>query len=121
MESSGRRRPPRERTSMRPATRSVSASAVLFLVTLLGFSGGGAAGAGPHDDCASPSTGSEPTPGAPAADGHLAPVSLPHYERLARLSADARSGSPGLDRRQFALSAMSPAYLKVLDVAPVYL
>lgn len=103
---------------MRPATRS--ASAVLFLVSL-GFSGGGAAGAGSHDDCVTPAAEGEPTPSVLAADGHLAPVSPPHYERLARLSADARPGSPGLDRRQFALSAMSPAYLKVLDVAPVYL
>ena len=106
---------------MRPAAHSVSASTVLFLIILLGLSGGGPAGAGSDDDCFTPAAEGGPTAAVPAADGHLAPASLPHYERLARLAADARPGSPGLDRRQFALSAMSPAYLKVLDVAPVYL
>ncbi|HEX6099195.1 MAG TPA: phosphatase PAP2 family protein [Thermoanaerobaculia bacterium] len=44
-----------------------------------------------------------------------------HYRRLASLSGEPRDGQRGLDRQQFSLSAMSPGYLKVLDVAPAYL
>jgi acid phosphatase (class A) len=46
---------------------------------------------------------------------------LDHYSRLATLSAAPRVGQRSLDRQQFSLAAMSPGYLKVLDVKPVYL
>src|SRR6185436_14187575 len=51
----------------------------------------------------------------------LAPGALDHYHRIAALSGKPRAGQHGLDRQQFSLAAMSPAYLKVLDVRPTYL
>src|SRR3712207_2146820 len=53
--------------------------------------------------------------------GTLAPGNLDHYQRLAALSGAPRAGQQGLDRRQFSLAAMTPGYLKVLDVQPAYL
>jgi acid phosphatase (class A) len=53
--------------------------------------------------------------------GYLLPAAADHYARLATLDASPRNGSAGLDRRHFALSAMSPGYLKILDLPPVYL
>lgn len=50
---------------------------------------------------------------------HLAPAA-DHYRTLAAKSTKPRAAF-ALDRRQFSLAAMSPGYLKVLDVAPVYL
>ena len=46
---------------------------------------------------------------------------LDHYQRIAGLSGEPRAEEHGLDRQQFSLAAMSPAYLKVLDVKPTYL
>jgi acid phosphatase (class A) len=51
----------------------------------------------------------------------LAKGALDHYQRLAALSGEPRAEQHGLDRQQFSLAAMSPAYLKVLDVKPAYL
>ena len=51
----------------------------------------------------------------------LAPDSPDHYRKLEALDARPRVEQRGLDRKQFSLSAMSPGYLKVLDVAPTYL
>ena len=67
--------------------------------------------------CASPAGET----GAAAALRPLAAGALDHYRRIGVLSADPRPGHPGLDRQQFALSAMGPAYLKILDVKPAYL
>jgi acid phosphatase (class A) len=58
---------------------------------------------------------------APPGEAHLAPPAPTHYAALAALSGDPRPAPDALDRRQFVLSAMSPGYLKVLDVAPAYL
>jgi acid phosphatase (class A) len=52
---------------------------------------------------------------------HLAPAALDHYRTLAALPAGPRPASDGIDRRQFSLSAMSPGYLRILDVPPAYL
>lgn len=51
----------------------------------------------------------------------LATGALDHYQRIATLSGEPRAEEHGLDRQQFSLAAMSPAYLKVLDVEPAYL
>ncbi len=51
----------------------------------------------------------------------LATGTLDHYQRIAAVSGEARAEEHGLDRQQFSLAAMSPAYLKVLDVKPTYL
>ena len=51
----------------------------------------------------------------------LAAGPLDHYQRIAALSGEPRAGQQGLDRQQFSLAAMSPGYLKVLDVRPAYL
>lgn len=51
----------------------------------------------------------------------LAPGALDHYQRIAAVSGEPRAEEQGLDRQQFSLAAMSPAYLKVLDVKPTYL
>jgi acid phosphatase (class A) len=51
----------------------------------------------------------------------LAKGALDHYQRLAAWSGEPRAEQHGLDRQQFSLAAMSPAYLKVLDVQPAYL
>ena len=51
----------------------------------------------------------------------LAPGALDHYQRIAALSGEPRAEGHGLDRQQFSLASMSPAYLKVLDVKPTYL
>lgn len=51
----------------------------------------------------------------------LATGALDHYQRIAAMSGEPRAAEHGLDRQQFSLAAMSPAYLKVLDVKPTYL
>lgn len=51
----------------------------------------------------------------------LATGALDHYQRIAASSGEPRADQHGLDRQQFSLAAMSPAYLKVLDVKPTYL
>ena len=51
----------------------------------------------------------------------LAPATLDHYRKLETLSMEPDAEERGLDRKQFSLSAMSPGYLKVLDVQPTYL
>lgn len=51
---------------------------------------------------------------------HLAAAS-DHYRPLATKSTKPRASASALDRKQFSLAAMSPGYLKVLDVAPAYL
>lgn len=51
----------------------------------------------------------------------LATGTLDHYQRIAALSGAPRAAQRGLDRQQFSLAAMSPGYLKVLDVQPAYL
>jgi len=51
----------------------------------------------------------------------LAPESPDHYRKLAMLDGNARPEGGTLDRKQFALSAMAPAYLAILDVEPSYL
>ena len=77
-----------------------------------------AAAASSAEACAAPGAGGAT---AAAADPHLAPAAPQHYRALAALPAQPRAEPAGLDRRQFALSAMSPAYLKILDVPPAYL
>ncbi|HEX6159091.1 MAG TPA: phosphatase PAP2 family protein [Thermoanaerobaculia bacterium] len=51
----------------------------------------------------------------------LAPAALDHYARIAALSGEPRPEQRGLDRQQFSLATMNPAYLKVIDVKPAYL
>lgn len=51
----------------------------------------------------------------------LAAGPLDHYRRLGALSGAPRAEERGVDRQQFSLAAMNPAYLKLLDVKPVYL
>jgi acid phosphatase (class A) len=85
-----------------PRTRGSSGTSTLVLLALALHAGAGAAG------------------GTVAAE-HLAPASPEHYRRLAALSGEPRPGAAGLDRKQFALSAMSPGYLKLLDLPAIYL
>ena len=67
--------------------------------------------------CAQPASAAA----AAAPEPHRAPAALGHYRALAALPTDPRPAPDGADRRQFALSAMSPGYLKILDVPPAYL
>jgi acid phosphatase (class A) len=55
------------------------------------------------------------------AGGSLTRGPLDHYGRLAALSGVSRAEEAGLDRQQFSLAAMSPSFLKVLDIKPTYL
>ena len=76
---------------------------------------GALAGASTGDSCA------QPVSAAAEREPHLAPATLDHYRTLAALPGEPRPAPDGLDRRQFSLSAMSPGYLKILDVPPAYL
>ena len=89
-----------------------------ILIVTLSFASMNAAAAN-SDDGSSCATG--------ARDAHkttlrtLATGALDHYQRIAALNGESRAEQHGLDRQQFSLAAMSPAYLKVLDVKPTYL
>lgn len=44
-----------------------------------------------------------------------------HYRELAKLPGGPKAPSSGLDRKQFDLAAMRPTYLKLVNLAPVYI
>jgi acid phosphatase (class A) len=100
-------------------TQSIPAARLsmrLLLIVVVSFSIVHAAHAGDGTGCATGAgTAGTTTPRT------LAPGALDHYQRIAAVSGEPRAEQHGLDQQQFSLAAMSPAYLKVLDVKPAYL
>ena len=122
---------PTPSVTARPAALAAAALIALLPAALAGTLAAAQAAAAapdPHAAHQAAPAGDEEACSTTASDGgaavavpHLAPPAPEHYRALASLPTAARPAPDGLDRRQFALSAMNPGYLKILDVPPAYL